>query len=522
MASTVALGPFTGEGAALHPENLSPYPIEYYGTDLGFSYEHQGALRFLFGDTWAIEAYAPIEKSTGSRYDDGFGSVDLKAWSDPDRITPDTIPLIKLAQNPGTSEMSAMNPGHAMDLGKTPMGGFSHGGREFGIFNLTKPQACLTSTDCGNQLACDNGLGYFGAKYDEEAGLTLGCVDGAANCVDDTMTGQDGAPLQGSGLCVDKTSNVWGESAAARISAIGIKQRIGIKDLSNPKQYTDIRVWLTNKFSNVTARTVARFLPANGGGYENQDYNRATAAGVQQRLFLWGRPGFVGVKANGRPLGLYFAYLDLPAAPGFSWELNYYTGTNGRGIPQFSKSEADAVPLDLDSRVAGVQTGEIHDIVNQMSVVWVEHLKKWIIFYGGGLSILPTKALPHCGVVELFTRTECAAVETGNGAIRMRSADDPWGPWSPPRDVIMGGDPALNGDGQYGIGGMLRHPTCTSSGCAPHSDTPFYSSDEYGFFYSANIIEAWIKPAGSGVNIIWNASTWDPYRVVLLRTRINP
>ena len=29
-------------------------------------------------------------------------------------------------------------------------------------------------------------------------------------------------------------------------------------------------------------------------------------------------------------------------------------------------------------------------------------------------------------------------------------------------------------------------------------------------------------PADGGVDLYWNASTWDPYRVVLLRTRIKP
>jgi hypothetical protein len=68
---------------------------------------------------------------------------------------------------------------------------------------------------------------------------------------------------------------------------------------------------------------------------------------------------------------------------------------------------------------------------------------------------------------------------------------------------------------------MLHHPACTVEGCAPHSQTAFYHPDEYGFFYSANIIEQWTRAVDGGVDLIWNASTWDPYRVVLLRTRIN-
>ena len=69
---------------------------------------------------------------------------------------------------------------------------------------------------------------------------------------------------------------------------------------------------------------------------------------------------------------------------------------------------------------------------------------------------------------------------------------------------------------------MLNHPSCDMEGCAPHTQTEYYHENEYGFFYSANIIVPWITPAGDGVDIIWNASTWDPYRVVFLRTRIDP
>ena len=81
----------------------------------------------LFGDTWATEAYAPIEASTGARFDDGFGTIDLAQWPDPGKIAPGNIPLIHLGQHADSSEMSAIDPGHAMDLGHTPMAGFSNG-----------------------------------------------------------------------------------------------------------------------------------------------------------------------------------------------------------------------------------------------------------------------------------------------------------------------------------------------------------------------------------------------------------
>jgi len=34
---TTVLGPFSGHYAPLHPDNLSPHRIAYYGTDLGWT-----------------------------------------------------------------------------------------------------------------------------------------------------------------------------------------------------------------------------------------------------------------------------------------------------------------------------------------------------------------------------------------------------------------------------------------------------------------------------------------------------
>ena len=103
---TTYIGPFTGPGATLHPDNLTPYRIRYYGTDLGFSYQHEGQLYFLFGDTMATEEGEAIEASTGDTLDDSYGTVALADWPDPAMITAGNIPLIKLGQNPGTVETS--------------------------------------------------------------------------------------------------------------------------------------------------------------------------------------------------------------------------------------------------------------------------------------------------------------------------------------------------------------------------------------------------------------------------------
>jgi Cys-rich repeat protein len=518
---TEVIGPFTGHDAPMHPVNQKPEPLLWYGTDLGFTYRHGGKIHFLFGDSWATEAYAPIEASTGSRFDDGFGTIDLAEWPDSSRISSSNIPRIRIARNPGTNEASAMDPDHAMDLGKTPMHGFSNGSDEFAIFNSTKPQGCTTDAQCGDGQSCDIGLGYVGSRFDQQENLTLPCLDGSPLCLAQTMVDDAGKVMEDSGLCVDEGSTVWADTPAGRVAAAALVQRVGIRSKEDPRKYGDIRLWLTNRFVNVTARTVERFVPENEGGEVEADYRNARSADDAQRVFLWGRPGFISVNATGRTLGLYFAYADLPAGDDFEWDLHYYTGTKD-GIPQFSPNEGDAQPLDLDAGRDGIQPKETHDLSQQMSVSWIEPLNKWVMFYGGGITTLPSPPLPNCGVLEIFTRFECKQVVVGNGAVRMRSADDPWGPWSAPQEVIAGGDPGVPGSGQYGPGGVLHHPACEADTCATHTRTQFYHPDEYGFFYSANIIEEWTRAADGGVEIYWNASTWDPYRVVLLRTRIEP
>ena len=252
------------------------------------------------------------------------------------------------------------------------------------------------------------------------------------------------------------------------------------------------------------------------------DYRGADGAGGNQRVFLWGRPGFIGVGARGRSLGMYFAYADMPAAPDAPWQLHYFTGTDAKGLPLFSLKEREAAAVDLDSSRAGVQADEPYDVVDQISVSWVDPLKKWVMLYGGGMIKLPSPILARCGVLEFFARSECKEVVIGNGAIRMRTAEHPWGPWTPPQDVIVAGDPDKTPpELQYGPGGMLRHPDCTQANCAPHTNWEGVNPREYGFLYGVNIIEQWTRPAGNGVDILWNASSWDPYRVILLRTRIN-
>lgn len=522
VVRTEILGPFAGPGATLHEDNLGPPAIRFYGTDLGFTYKHDGLLHIIFGDTMADESGAPIEASTGREHEDSFGNIDLDQWNRPDLFDEENIPLVRLGQNPESAETAAIDPGHRMEGFKTPVGGFSNGEHEFGLFFLSKPRGCRADGDCAAGMKCDTGVGYVGDRHDTDKGLTLSCFDGSGPaCNAATLLDADGSPLDDSGFCSDPSSSIWADTPVGRVAAVNVALRLGFRDAHTPKRYLPMHDWFTNKYLNVAARTVERFDSALPPSDPRQDYAIATGSGDMQRVFLWGRPTFIGVNATGRSGSLYFAYVDMPVDGESRWQVNYYTGTNEDGVPQFSDRESDAAALDLDASIPGIQPEEHYDIVNQHSVVWVEHLNKWVMFYGGGLTNLPyLPTMPDCGILELFVGAECKSVDMGNGAIRMRAADYAWGPWSPPQDVLVGGDPRAAGSGQYGPGGVLRHPRCTDPTCAPHTAARTRRPDEYGFLYSANLVAEWIRPTDNGVELIWNVSTWDPYGVVLLRTVI--
>jgi hypothetical protein len=296
---------------------------------------------------------------------------------------------------------------------------------------------------------------------------------------------------------------------------------VAVRDTTDPAKYRRIATWHTNKFINVAMRTVDDFEPTRGLGRANQDYRNSPANRTpKRRVLLWGRPEFIGVNASNQTLSMYFAYADIPREPDFAWKLQYYAGDTADGTARFSANERDAQPVDLDSTQGGVQAREAHDIVQHMSLVWLESLQQWVMFYGGGINDVPLPPLaPTCGLLEIFARTECKNVVVGNGAIAARFANDPWGPWSPPQDIFVAGDAKRRPlEGEYAPGGVLHHPDCVGDQC--QSRSPSLQQGDYGWLYGANIIEPWTVADSKGVDVIWNASTWNPYRVILLKTRI--
>ena len=147
-------------------------------------------------------------------------------------------------------------------------------------------------------------------------------------------------------------------------------------------------------------------------------------------------------------------------------------------------------------------------------------VNKWMMLYGGGRSALSGGSGPD---------------GTG-GAIRLRFADHPWGPWSPPIDHLAPGSPTVAGD-PFGPGGFMFNPECTDQPpavCAPSDPTrpvdfvfpgcpPVGATVDTGILYGANVIDAYTRPDGTGgLDVHWIVSAWNPYLVAMLRTNVKP
>ena len=525
VVNTTKIGPFVGFFADLHQDNQTP-DIDVAGTDLGWSYQHNGEIKFIFGDTWDDVSWLWGGQLIDGGYDDIYGSVDLSTWGNPTSFSTSNVPKIRLGQKPNSSAPKVINPGHALDEYKTPIGAWSNGTQEYGMFFLERAQGCQTNQQCNavsTALSCDQGLGWFNlsAPNWQEPGIMLPCIDGDLFCSANTIWG-----VPGTGFCVDETSTMWDTSKTGRASGMAVKLRVALRSSSAPENYTGQHVdWFTNKFLNSAYTTVQKLVPANGSynpGSNNQNYNVATGAGGNQRVLIFGRPTFIGVNALGRNNGLYFAYADMPSGNTLDWTVHFFTGIDPQtGAPLFSTDESQAIPVDLSSTTnTSNPAWEDYDNVGQMSIVWVDHLNKWVMFYGGGTPATPVPFFDDCGLLELLMGPECSYVELGDQPIVMRTADDPWGPWSEPEVVLVGGDPGLSPpQDQYAPGGILYHPQCNTSGCQAFS--PGSGVDDPGVLYGVNIVQPWIDVVDANqVDLIWNVSTWNPYQVWLMRTRL--
>jgi hypothetical protein len=503
------LGTLVGPGASPALGSAS-----VYGTDLGYSFEHKGALMMLFGDTWSTVDSICKAPSPPSN-DDILGSLPLG-------YTGGVPALDFLAGTDAPTEASrlrVLRGSESLNLGygQAPVAGFSDGEHAFGIFSRLQPLPCdadWTKADeacpTGDHFFCSTDLGICQPAFNGtsfpwvcDATLQVGCLPGQ-ECVSTS-------------LCVDSTSSQYDQGQLkGEASSVALSTEIAVQRESDPSTFDSLLAWPTSKFSQPSVRTVTTFT----GKLEGNDYRPGHGA-----LLIWGRPGFTA--EHGREAYLYLMTHALPmpldGAGALQFAPHYFAGLDPISAePIWSALQSEAKPLALDGRVDGSPHEELN-LVGLSAVSWLgEPINKWVMLYGGDFADY------------LVLDPSTARTPRAPGAIMIRFADQPWGPFSPPVPHLQPGDAAYAGD-PYGPGGFLYHPDCVDSSelaCARSDpmrplDTvlggcPFTTVDP-GRLYAPNIIDNYTQAnAEGGIDLIWNVSTWNPYAVKLIKTRIQP
>lgn len=173
---------------------------------------------------------------------------------------------------------------------------------------------------------------------------------------------------------------------------------------------------------------------------------------------------------------------NLQVVPAANFEsgqgTRYFAGLDTAGAPVWSASEADSQAV--------VTNGTMGDL----SVTWCQPLSLWLMNYD-------SRAPAPNGILFAYARP-------------------PWGPWSQPQvifnDVRDGGlgkfihDPAIQPDD--GLAGPLNLAGQANAAAVK------------GNVYAPYVVERWTKVEGSELALYYVMSTWNPYVVVLMKSRL--
>jgi hypothetical protein len=501
----LGLGTLAGPGMPREQPSLN-----FYGTDLGLSYEHKGQLWMLFGDTWPSAQH--ICESERPTNDDTMATLPLELESG-------KIPALQFRTLPdAANDLSYLqllrgSESLALGYGQAPMAGFSDGERAFALFERMEPHHCDAAFAQGAS-ACPTDDGFQCAKdlgICEPAYLTFPVVcDAARN--EGCLPGQT---CNAATLCVDPNSSQYGDGHfTSRERAVAHTLEFGLSRATRPEIFDSVLAFPTNKFSIPATRTVAKFT----GTQDGNDWKPG-----HDTVLIWGRPGLTAEHERDAHLYLMAHRLPLPidASGKLEFAPQYFAGIDPQtGEPTWSPHQSKAKAIALD----GKPDGDPHEpvqVLTSMTVSWLgAPINKWMMLYGGDLADY------------LLLDPQASRTARAPGAIWVRFADQPWGPFSPPVPHLAPGTPLRDNDA-YGPGGYMFNPDCASSResvCAPSdprrpADTAIpgcpFSTEDPGRLYSPNIIDNYTRPnSKGGLDVFWNVSTWNPYAVRLFKTTV--
>jgi len=174
------------------------------------------------------------------------------------------------------------------------------------------------------------------------------------------------------------------------------------------------------------------------------------------------------------------AYLSVvPAAQFESGKgTRYFAGLDGGSAPIWSGKESDARAI--------VQNGTMGDL----SVTWCKDLGLWLMTYDS------REPAPR-GILFSYSQT-------------------PWGPWSEPQIIF-------NAVRDGALGKFIHNPQANPD---DGLSGPVIGKGQanpravHGGAYAPYVIERWTRVKGSELSIYYVLSTWNPYVVVLMKSRL--
>lgn len=196
----------------------------------------------------------------------------------------------------------------------------------------------------------------------------------------------------------------------------------------------------------------------------------------------------------------------LLVVPYFASGWRYFAGMGPTGRPQWTDGEGLAEPLSqlggppVDSNIA---PANYHKCLGYFSVRYLEAARKWAMLY-------------TCGNDDEHHRPP----RTDTRGVFLRTATLPWGPWSPPKRIF---DPATG----YCQFMHLPDGSC-SSGTNPYEEEKrmlknksLVVREPAGEYAPFLLPSRYTKLGADGqADLYYLLSTWNPYQVVLMKTRV--
>jgi hypothetical protein len=276
-----------------------------------------------------------------------------------------------------------------------------------------------------------------------------------------------------------------------------------------------------SKFVNVSAARIASYNSTSPG---HSNYSIPAGGG---ELLLFGRPSYVAGSTDPAP-GLFLMRQTLPISKppnAKNWAPQFFSGWTQSGDPTWSPNSSAAVSMVTSD----------FKVPNQIDIKFIPSMAKWVMLYGGDISwnqFYPNPLPPND--------------QPRHGAIHMRMADDPWGPWTRATPVLwrewMRGyiecdaptspgcdnSPFTTGTFKSNVSSVIdscvpqvTEPIQPNLNCAQTGNPP-HEAPQRGIMYAPEMLVTWTH-AGTydstmryeNETLYFLVSTWMPYQVVL-------